>query len=139
MKILACGSRVWKWRSVIAREFAKLPPDTQLVHGGAQGADTMAGKVAASLGWPEPIVVMADWERDGVAAGLVRNQRMLDEHPDIERVYAFRHSNWPSRGTLDMLRRSRHLPQVVVVMPEADETPVVVEGQGVLFGGGCQG
>jgi len=44
----------------------------------------------------------ADWEKDGLAAGPMRNQRMLDEgKPDL--VIAFP----GGRGTADMVQRAK--------------------------------
>ena len=60
---------------------------TAIIHGGARGADNEAGY------WARRQLISeerydADWDRDGKAAGPIRNQRMLDEgKPDV--VVAF--------------------------------------------------
>lgn len=79
---------------------------TQIVHGGARGADRMAGHVAKGLGYPVH-VHEADWNAHGKAAGILRNQEMLDRHPDIELVLAFHDDLAHSKGTGDMVRRAR--------------------------------
>jgi hypothetical protein len=48
----------------------------RLVHGGARGADTLAGDWAKARGIPCD-VYPADWSRDGKRAGPIRNRSML--------------------------------------------------------------
>lgn len=50
---------------------------TMVIHGGARGADKLAGEVAKELGI-EVVVFPANWELYGKRAGYVRNQLMLD-------------------------------------------------------------
>lgn len=45
----------------------------------------------------------ADWDAYGEAAGSLRNQQMVDEEPEIERVLVFPGGT----GTTDMARRCR--------------------------------
>jgi hypothetical protein len=47
-----------------------------LIHGGARGADALAGEAARQLGWPVQ-VIRANWACYGHAAGPIRNRRML--------------------------------------------------------------
>jgi hypothetical protein len=71
-----------------------------VIHGGAPGADTLAGK------WAEDRskacrVEFPDWSL-GRKAGPIRNQKMLDDYsPEI--VVAFP----GGRGTADMIRRAK--------------------------------
>lgn len=70
-----------------------------VIHGGARGADSAAGRWARQHGLPE-IVVNANWDRHGKAAGSMCNQWMLDFcHP----TYAIAFPGGP--GTRDMTRR----------------------------------
>ena len=74
---------------------------TAIIHGGARGADNEAGYWARRQLISEERYE-ADWDRDGKAAGPIRNQRMLDEGmPDL--VVAFP----GGRGTADMVKRAR--------------------------------
>ena len=108
MKVLVAGSRTVREDQApqIHYYLEARPWISSVVHGGAAGADSIAG------GWAEshflPVWrIDADWEQYGKAAGPIRNQRMLDEHPDIEMVLAF--VDKPinqSRGTLDMVQRA---------------------------------
>ena len=79
MRVLICGDRHWVDQIKIRKRLISLclPPDSIIIHGGARGADLIAGKEAKKLG----IRVMefkADWERYGKAAGPIRNKQMLD-------------------------------------------------------------
>lgn len=84
-----CGSRAWKDAETIRRRLAELPRGTTIIHGGARGADRIAGEIAAGLGF-EVAVVPAEWRPGGVynpRAGYERNAKMLDMEPDL--VLAF--------------------------------------------------
>ena len=76
-------------------------PIELLIHGGARGADTMAGE------WAQKrcitcIAFVADSAEEGRAAGPIRNKRMLDEGaPDL--VIAF----LGGRGTANMIGQAR--------------------------------
>jgi len=103
MRVLVCGSRDWDDRSAILRELQKLPPDTEIIHGAAVGADSIAGEIATDLGLAVRSFP-AEWNRHGRAAGPIRNNRMLKENPDL--VLAFTKNLLRSRGTADMVRRA---------------------------------
>lgn len=104
MKVLVCGGRDYTDRyhvdnvldAVLWRYFGI----TELIHGGANGADRLAGDWASLRGIPVR-VFHADWRTHGKAAGPIRNQKMLDESkPDL--VVAFP----GGRGTADMVCRA---------------------------------
>lgn len=62
-------------------------PAVDLIHGGARGADSLAGEWAI-MACIEPEVYKADWKCHGKRAGPLRNIQMLKEgKPDI--VVAF--------------------------------------------------
>jgi len=106
MRVIVCGSRFWKDVDIIRRELEKLPPDTIIIHGGANGADRIAGKIATQLGF-KVVVFEAEWDKYGKAAGVIRNQRMIDEgKPDL--ILAFHNNILQSKGTKDMLLRGLH-------------------------------
>ena len=105
MRVLICGGRdftAWEWLFEQLRvQYHQRGPFSLIIHGGARGVDTFAGEWAAGHGIPVS-VYPADWKRDGKAAGVLRNQRMLDEgKPDL--VIAFH----GGRGTEDMVTRAR--------------------------------
>ncbi len=92
MKVLVCGSRSWHRTSLIHERLAKLPRGTEIIHGGARGADEIAGEYARALGLTETIF-LADWKRHGKKAGIIRNYEMLNQEPDL--VLAF----WDGKST----------------------------------------
>lgn len=49
-----------------------------LLHGGARGADAAIGRAAHQLGW-SALVVPAQWQRHGRAAGPIRNRALLEQ------------------------------------------------------------
>lgn len=101
---LVCGGRDFRdeklmndamYQMATTRGFPRL-----IVHGGAKGADALAGKLASELDIPVK-VYPADWHKDGKAAGPIRNSRMLkEEQPDL--VVAFP----GGRGTADMVAKA---------------------------------
>lgn len=81
-RVIVCGSRRWRDRDAIVNRLFKLPADTTIVHGNAQGADRIAHQEAQKLGLlvePHP----ADWERYGKTAGPIRNKLMADLGADL--------------------------------------------------------
>ena len=110
MRVMITGSRLWTNREVIQKELDKLPRDCIIVHGGARGADTLAGNVAASLGLSVEVHI-PDWRKNGRAAGILRNNVMLDS--DIDLVLAFRVND--SKGTTHAINgaRTRDIPYIL--------------------------
>jgi YspA, cpYpsA-related SLOG family len=114
MKVLVTGGRSFSNRSLLFAILDGLHDGhafTTLIHGGASGADRLAGDWAASRGIPVEFHP-ADWQRYGRAAGPIRNQQMLAEKPDM--VVAFP----GGRGTVDMVRRVRHAEIALVVVEQ---------------------
>lgn len=83
MRLLVCGGRNFadaekmdaKLRSIL-RDGAMTPHT--IIHGGASGADTLAGEWAALNGCLCE-VYPADWSNHGRAAGPIRNRQMIVE------------------------------------------------------------
>lgn len=86
MKILITGSRTWRNRQQIADILSQYPTDSELLHGGAMGADRIAGQIGQRLGMTVT-EMLADWITYGKSAGFRRNDAMLDTNPDV--VLAF--------------------------------------------------
>jgi len=82
-----------------------------LVHGAAQGADSLADAIAASFGWSRERHP-ADWNRYGKAAGPIRNQEMVDSGLDV--LIAFP----GGRGTEDMVTRAKAAGVLVLRVEE---------------------
>lgn len=125
--ILACGSRTWTDRQKVWNAYYAIGDEWGLdlirdrdwqevgvAHGGARGADHIAGSVAMEFGM-QVKEYPADWQRHGKAAGVIRNLEMLNAKPDI--VLAF----WDgkSRGTAHTIREAEKLGiPVRVISPE---------------------
>lgn len=73
--------------------------DHTIIHGAARGADTLAALFAKMFGL-QVEAYPADWNGQGRAAGILRNQRMLDT--GIGLVVAFPGGS----GTADMVFRA---------------------------------
>src|SRR6266851_2632973 len=99
MRILICGDRNLTDYNLIRQTLTQVLDKTRktvpmdfftVIHGAARGADTLGAEAAVNLnilaiGYP------ANWAKYGKAAGVKRNQQMLDEgKPDL--VLAF-HDN----------------------------------------------
>ena len=102
--ILVTGGRNYYDKEVIHATLKELDRQhgiTTLIHGGASGADTIAGAWAKEQGitvWVYP----ADWAKYGKAAGPMRNRDMLTRgKPDL--VVAFE----GGRGTANMIKQAR--------------------------------
>lgn len=108
MRVLICGDRNWRDESSICGLIDILAdnyPDLVIIHGGANGADSIAGDIA-EFREVKVLEFKADWNKYGRAAGPIRNQQMLDEgKPNL--IYAFHPDLKNSRGTLDMVKRAR--------------------------------
>jgi cell division ATPase FtsA len=105
MKILVCGSRDWDDFDAIANRLCKYAADilpVVILHGGAAGADGIAGAAARLLRF-EVRVFRPDWSEHGKRAGILRNLQMLDEQPDL--VIAFQRNG--SRGTQHTINEAR--------------------------------
>lgn len=89
-RVLVCGGRDYanaEYMALLLDHAHMQNPITALIHGGAKGADTLAGEWADKNGVPTE-VYLANWARDGKSAGPLRNLRMLMEgKPDL--VVAF--------------------------------------------------
>ena len=107
--LLVCGSRsgvrwerVWDELDDALRHYG---PFARVIEGCARGVDRDAEAWAAE----RDIQVThfpADWQRHGQIAGVLRNKRMLDEHPDLV-VAFYADAARPSRGTSHMVKIAR--------------------------------
>lgn len=101
-KVLITGSQNWKSREIIQNALQRFDPaNTVIIHGAAPGADSIADEIARAAGF-EVIAFPADWSRQGKAAGVIRNQEMVDLFPD--ECLAFPHKD--SKGTNDCVHRA---------------------------------
>ena len=106
MKVIVCGGRDFDDRDHAFKALydfhvnKALGGITEVAHGGAKGADSLAQYWSESHGIPVR-VFQANWKKHGRAAGPIRNKVMLDNfEPDA--VIAFD----GGRGTRDMTDRA---------------------------------
>lgn len=108
MKILVCGGRAYANREAVEIALSPYRPkpgdrstEHVIIHGGAEGADTLADDWARK--WVlKRKVYRPDWKKHGKAAGPLRNARMIAEaKPDI--CIAFP----GGRGTADCVSKAR--------------------------------
>lgn len=93
-RILITGSRTWTAIALLRTTLAQWRqtyPDAVLVHGACRGADQIAAGIWSGWGLPvEPHP--ADWDTHGRAAGLVRNQHMVNLGADVCLAFIRNHS-----------------------------------------------
>jgi hypothetical protein len=117
-KLLICGDRHWSNSKAIERDLRKLierkgrADKILVIHGGARGADSLAGEVAQELGI-HTARVDALWDSYHRGAGPKRNAVMLTLNPDA--VWAYHENLQDSRGTADMVRRAEKQGTIVKV------------------------
>lgn len=125
MKILVCGDRNWRDFGYImgilsAFENNFLDSPIIVIEGEANGADKLAALAAGQLQIPvEPYP--ANWKQFGKSAGPIRNSEMLRlGKPDC--VLAFHNDLAKSKGTLDMVTKSRRASIPVWTSQEGAES-----------------
>ena len=89
---------------------------TELIHGGAKGADALAGKWADANGVRQ-VISKPDWGRYRRGAAVKNNQTMVDMGPDV--VVAFP----GGKGTADLVRRARKAGIRILMVPADSEAP----------------
>lgn len=136
-RVIVCGARDWTDRDMIADTLQSIALKTakrgaifQIVHGGATGADQLAGDIGEQIGanvQPMP----AEWRSFGRAAGPIRNRAMLAQlRPAI--VLAFHDAIHTSKGTADMLRAAARSGVPFLLISHADKG-VEMTGQPTLL------
>lgn len=122
MRVLITGSRNWTDEEAIERALVTLtydapPDDITIVHGGALGADHLAGLRAFSCGYATEVHRPDYKAYPGHLAPLKRNDAMLDSGIDL--VLAFMLGT-PERGgtkyTVDGAKR-RGIPVIIYNWP----------------------
>lgn len=103
MRILICGGRDYTNRAVVFTTLNKIGIEpVEICHGGASGADSLAGEWAKKNNI-QCTVFYPDWGLHGKAAGPIRNQEMLNKFkPDMTIAFP------GGKGTADMIRRSKN-------------------------------
>lgn len=102
MRVLVCGGRHYDGPVDLALTelHESRGPISMIIHGGASGADHLAGEWAKKNA-VHYAVVPALWKKLGQKAGPIRNQVMLTLMPDICLAFP------GGRGTKDMVSRCK--------------------------------
>lgn len=102
-RVLVCGGRDFDDAALLENTLNEIDGVHVVIHGASRGADTLARQWAQLRGIAhEPYP--AQWERDGKAAGPIRNRAMLvNGRPDI--VVAFS----GGRGTQDCVKQAESM------------------------------
>lgn len=111
MKLAIVGSRIFKdYGKLVEILYPLLAETTEIISGGASGADTLAENYAENFAI-KCTIFKPDWDKHGKSAGFIRNQRIVDA-ADI--VVAF----WDgkSKGTKDTLDKARQANKTTVTV-----------------------
>lgn len=101
--IIVCGGRDYNDMRAVYKALDAMAAKGEIgmiIHGGAEGADTMAGAWAFQRCVP-CLSVPADWGQHGKAAGPMRNQKMIEMV--VDGVVAFP----GGAGTADLVARAK--------------------------------
>ena len=104
-RIIVCGGRDFNNRDVVFNalgNYGAMFGPFEIVHGGAGGADSLAGEFGKQHGLTVH-VEPANWREHGKAAGPIRNKLMLAKYAPICHVLAFP----GGRGTAHMVKIAR--------------------------------
>lgn len=129
--LIVCGSRYADpetWKPIIKRAFLRYirGNDTLVIHGDARGIDRTAGDVGRDMAF-SVFIYPAQWDTYGKAAGIIRNQEMLDALKSYERhgyeikVLAFHENIEKSRGTRDMINRAQRAGVKTIIVEGMDD------------------
>ena len=133
MKIIVCGDRHWTDQDYI---YDVLNADLQtyktftIIEGGATGADEIAKEFGKQHGLPV-LSIKPNWNKYGLRAGPIRNQKMLNLKPDF--VYAFHNNIQSSRGTRNMINIAKGLVPVTLYYIEDGERKFKTYHTSVLY------
>lgn len=99
MKVAVIGSRTFTDYEEMKRTLSAIKI-TEIISGGADGADKLAEQYATENNIPTKIF-LPDWEKNKRAAGFIRNTDIVNE---AELIVAF----WDgqSKGTLDSIQKA---------------------------------
>lgn len=114
MKVLVCGGRSFNDRHMVNAILSEIRPvPTLIIHGGAAGADRIADFWAKARKIPVASYPVSkdEWALHGLAAGPIRNAKMLDESaPDL--VIAFPGGSGTANTV--MLAERRRIPVRII-------------------------
>ena len=122
MKLAVVGSRNFDDYEFL-KKILNYHPCTQIISGGARGADSLAKRYATEHGIPIK-EFMPDWDVYGKSAGYIRNEKIVDTSDELVAFW-----NGISRGTKHSLTLAENAGKPVYKYwpPEPD----LMEGIGI--------
>lgn len=109
MRVAVIGSRTFSDYNLMKEALSEIFI-TQIVSGGANGADKLAERYAKENDIPTKIY-LPDWNKHGISAGFIRNTDIIN---DAEYVVAF--WNGKSKGTLDSINKAKAANKEVIII-----------------------
>lgn len=109
MKTAVIGSRTFNNLDMLTEELSKYEI-TEIISGGAKGADSLAETYATKNNIPTTIF-KADWKKYGRAAGPIRNKDIVE---NSERIIAF--WDYESKGTKNSIDLAIKLNKDVIIV-----------------------
>lgn len=125
MKLAVVGSRTFSDYAFM-KKILEFHSCTQIISGGAKGADSLAKQYAGEKGIPIK-EFLPNWDKDGKAAGFIRNKQIVDS---CDELVAF----WDkkSRGTKHSIDLAETASKPVSIFwPEEDSEENLFEGIGL--------
>ena len=132
MKVLVTGGRDFddrKWLWAGLDRLYEVAPFTELIEGGARGADLFANQwvywINQSAGSTviKLTQVLADWSTHGKSAGYIRNTKMADMRPDLVLAAP------GGKGTTMMISVANARGIRVIYLDKMDVAPRVLTGR----------
>lgn len=115
MKVAVIGSRDFNDYEEVKRVLSKINI-TEIISGGARGADTLGEQYAKENNIPTKIF-LPDWNTHGKSAGFIRNTDIVNE---AELVVAF--WDYSSKGTKDSIDKTFKLQKNLLIININKET-----------------
>jgi len=110
MRIIVCGGRNFNSPALMDNVLSSLnPAPTEIIHGAAKGADTLANKWGIKNGITT-IPIPAEWDLHGKSAGPIRNRKMAEMNPAL--VVAFP----GGAGTKNMINTAKSMGIKVLIV-----------------------
>jgi len=101
MRVAVVGSRTFNNEVMLCNELQKISSITEIVSGGAKGADSLAENYAEKNNIPKKLF-LPNWKQHGKIAGVVRNWEIIN-YSDFILIF------WDgkSKGSLDVINKCK--------------------------------
>jgi predicted Rossmann fold nucleotide-binding protein DprA/Smf involved in DNA uptake len=124
MKLAVVGSRSFSNYEFL-KKILEFHPCTQIISGGAKGADTLARQFAGEKGIPIK-EFLPNWDKDGKAAGFIRNKQIVNACDELVAFW-----DGESRGTAHSIKLAEDAGKPVYKYWQDDSEEELFEGIGI--------